>query len=108
MRLSTFVISPLLATILFSCRHDAVPLRPDGPPLSENQLVPTDATVRFSEIEGGCWALETSKGTYEPLNLPPAYRVHGLRVHVVMRGAPNYYSVCMMAPLVSLDTISRR
>ena len=96
----------LMAAVAFACSKPLGPLQSwrGGPALDVNQVVSTDATVRLVEIEGGCWALQTPNGDYEAADLPDAYRVNGLRVHVVMRGA-RVGSYCMIAPVVSLDSI---
>ena len=98
----------LIAAMLFACSQPQ-PLGPlqswrGGPVLDVTQAVSTSATVRFVAIEGGCWAMQTPNGDYEPFNLPERYRVNGLRVHVVLRGA-RVGSFCMIAPVVSLDSI---
>jgi hypothetical protein len=96
----------LMAAMLFACTEPLGPLQSwrGGPVLDVNQAVSTNATVRFVAIEGGCWAMQTPNGDYEPFNLPERYRVNGLRVHVVLRGA-RVGSFCMIAPGVSLDSI---
>ncbi|MGH7427977.1 MAG: hypothetical protein ACREJ4_06425 [Candidatus Methylomirabilaceae bacterium] len=100
----------LVAALLFGCSKP--PLGPlqswrGGPVLDPDQVVSTDGTIRFVAIEGGCWALQTPQGDYEPFNLPEGYRLNGLRVHVVLRGA-RAGSYCMIAPVVSLDSIRIR
>ena len=83
-------------------------LAPSGPPLASNQVLASNATVRFVDLEGGCWALETSTGRYEPIGLPQEFRKDGLAVYVVVHGAPQAVSICQMAPLVTLDSIRVR
>lgn len=83
-------------------------LTPSGPPLASNQVLGADATVRFVDLEGGCWALVTAAGKYEPAGLPQEFRKDGLAVHVVMRGAPDMGSICQIAPIVRLDSIRVR
>ena len=68
----------------------------------------TNATVRFIDIEGGCWALDTPRGRYEPIGLPAEFRVDGLAVVVTLRDAPDMGSVCMIAPLARIDHIHAR
>jgi hypothetical protein len=70
-----------------------------------NDVVATTATVRFVDLEGGCWILETPSGPYEPMGLPDAFRIDGLAVYAVLRRAPDAASICQMAPLVTLDSI---
>ena len=98
-----------VAAVVCACSKPLGPLQSwrCGPALEANQTVSTDATVRFVAVEGGCWALQTPGGDYEPANLPQRYRVNGLRVHVVMRGA-QVGSYCTIAPVVALDSIGTR
>jgi hypothetical protein len=96
----------LVAAMALACTEPLGPLQSwrGGPVLEVNQVVSYNATVRFVAIEGGCWALQTPDGDYEPVNLPGQYRVNGLRVHVVLRGA-RVGTFCAIAPVVSLDSI---
>ena len=96
-----------LAALSLGCQSTApVTLGPAGPALSSSQTVATTATVRHVSVEGGtCWGLATPRGSYQPVGLATQYQVDGLRVAVVMRGVPGFETFCMMAPLVSLDSI---
>ena len=68
-----------------------------------------DATVRFaSTVEGGCWAIATTNQVYQPVDLPAAFRIDGLAVHVVLSDAPGWASICMIGPLVHVDSIRQR
>ena len=97
----------LMAAMVLACSKPLGPLQSwrGGPVLDVNQVVSTNATVRFVAIEGGCWAIQTPNGDYEPADLPERYRVNGLRVHVVLRGA-RMGSFCMIAPVVTVDSVS--
>lgn len=97
------LVAVLVVGSAVACGSDEV--APSGPPLAATQVVAGQATVRFVNLEGGCWALETSAGKYEPIGLPVQFRKDGLAVYAVVRGAPQAVTVCMMAPLVTLDTI---
>src|SRR6267378_1935937 len=98
---STFVclVAVLLVPSVFGCGTKEL-ATPSGPPLAANQVLAGNATVRYVDLEGGCWALETSVGRYEPIGLPQEFRKDGLAVYAVAHGAPNAVSVCQMAPLV--------
>ncbi len=101
----------LLAILAVSCERSPAPTtntRQAGPPLGANQTLATDAVVRYVGLEGGCWALDTPQGSYEATGLASQYRVDGLAVHVVMRGDTGLVSICMIGPLVSLDSIRAR
>ncbi len=97
----------LMAAMVLACSKPLGPLQSwrGGPVLDVNQVVRTNATVRFVAVEGGCWAIQTPDGDYEPADLPKRYRVNGLRVHVVLRGA-RMGSFCMIAPVVTVDSVS--
>lgn len=66
-----------------------------------------NATVRYLPLEGGCWVLQSGGTNYEPINLPASYRVDGLRVNVRFRHRDDMASVCMVGPIVSIESISR-
>jgi hypothetical protein len=59
-------------------------------------------TVRFIEIEGGCWVIETSDATYEPINLPAELRVDGLGVAFEATVRDDLASICMVGQIVEL------
>lgn len=102
MRYATLTFLPLLLAACSDGRSDP-PMAPEIPP---GQLLTTEATVRFLPLEGGCWVLEVAPGTrYEPVNLAQGFRTDGLKVHAVLRDAPNTASICMVGPLVSIDSI---
>ena len=66
------------------------------------------ATVRFIQIETGCWVLETKAGRVQPIELPESFRVDGLEVDVVLRDAPAMMSVCQVGPLKTVESIAKR
>ena len=104
----SLVVAAAGASLALAC-ETAQPT-PIGPasPLRPGQVVSADATVRFVDMEGGCWALDTPQGRYEPLGLPTAYKRDGLRVAVVLRGPDGGATICQMAPLALVDSIHTR
>ena len=72
------------------------------------QTMGEPATVRFIQIETGCWVLETRNGRVQPLDLPEQFRVDGLEVSVVLRDAPAMMSLCQVGPLKTVEKISKR
>jgi hypothetical protein len=98
------LVLALLTGALACGSHDADPAGATRP-LAAGEILAGNATVRFVSIEGGCWALETAIGRYEPVALPAAYRTDGRAVYVVLRAAPPVSTTCMIAPLVVIDTI---
>jgi len=106
------LLAILLPTLAFSlvpgCKSPPPAPKVPGPPLSADQVLATNATVGFLNVETGCWALDTPKGSYITTGLPSQYQVDRMPVYVVIRGAPSVVSLCMMGPLVSVDSIRRR
>ena len=67
------------------------------------------ATVRFVNVEGGCWRLEAEDGThYEPVGLPAGFRTDGRRVTVTLRLSENLGSFCMVGRLAEVIAIRNR
>jgi hypothetical protein len=98
----------LIVACLVACTSSDPFLADPAPPLAPGQVLATDATIRFVDIEGGCWAIQNAAGQlYEPINLSRGFRTDGLSVRVVLRGAPDATSICMIGPLVTIDSVSR-
>jgi|ERR1051325_11273830 hypothetical protein len=98
---------PLIGALVLACASHRA-LGP-GSALGPDQTLSIDATVRFDRtVEGGCWSLATTNGTYEPVDLPSTFRVDGQPVHVALRDAPGWASICMIAPLVHVASIQAR
>jgi hypothetical protein len=71
--------------------------------------VGVDATVRFAHsVEASCWSLATTSTVYQPVDLPSAFQIEGLSVHVVLRDAPDWISICSVGPLVHVASIQAR
>jgi hypothetical protein len=66
------------------------------------------ATVRFVNVETGCWVLETQAGRMQPVELAEEFRRDGLEVTVVLRDAPAMMSVCQVGPLKTVEKIAKR
>ena len=94
-----------LLTATFACRSNDADPAAGVRPLAAGEILAGNATVRFIPLGGGCWALETATGRYEPVTLPLAFRTDGRAVYVVLRAAPAVVTTCMIAPLVAIDTI---
>jgi len=86
-----------VVTGLLACNGDAK--APLGP------AVGVLATVRFINIEGGCWALQASNISYQPLNLPAQFKQNGLQVRVEFTRRDDYASICMIGPIIQISSI---
>lgn len=66
------------------------------------------ATVRFVQVETGCWVIETKTERVQPVELAEEFRVDGLEVNVVLRDAPAMMGVCQVGPYKTVEKISKR
>lgn len=65
--------------------------------------------VRYSELEGGFYAIEGADGvTYDPLNLPPEFRKDGLPVEATARRRDDAVGIRQVGPIVELERIRIR
>jgi hypothetical protein len=66
-------------------------------------------TVRYSAIEGGFYAIRGDDSvTYDPRNLPAAFRKAGLRVEAVARRRDDMMGIHQVGPIVDLERIRAR
>jgi inhibitor of cysteine peptidase len=94
---SILILALALATSQASCAS------------ADDSTITRDGTVRFQEIEGGCWSIVATDSTvYEPLNLGEDFRQDGLAVSFVARPRPEMASICMVGQIVELVSIRRR
>jgi hypothetical protein len=76
---------------------------------TDDATITGDGTVRFQEIEGGCWSIVAAdSAVYEPLHLAEEFRQDGLKVTFVARPRPEMASVCMVGRIVEIISIRRR
>jgi hypothetical protein len=64
-----------------------------------------DGIVRFTDVEGGCWALDTGDQRLEPINLPDEFRLDGLAVVFEADARPDLESICQIGRIVELAFI---
>ena len=95
-------LAPIVAAILLGC-GEASP-----EPLGAFTALPVNASVRFLNLEGGCWTIAVAEQHYLPLNLPADYKRDGLEVRVEFRQRDDYGSICMVGPVVEILAIQAR
>jgi hypothetical protein len=66
------------------------------------------ATVRFIQVETGCWVIETQAERVQPVELAEEFKVDGLAVNVVLRDAPPMMGVCQVGPYKTVEKIAKR
>jgi hypothetical protein len=67
--------------------------------------IDADGVVRYLDVEGGRWAIESDGDRLEPVNLPAEFRVDGLRVRFEANHHGDTASYCMAGRLVELEYI---
>jgi hypothetical protein len=70
--------------------------------------VDTDGVVRFVNLEGGFYSLESVRGKFDPINLPGDYQHDGLQVHFRGIVRNDMVSVHMYGQILELTDIQRR
>ena|SRR5688572_7397190 len=82
-----------------ACDH---PVPPAG-----NAIV-SEGVVRFIDLEGGCWLIESPGERVQPIDLPREFRIDGLRVEFSVRDAPDVVTACQLGMPKYLSSIRRR
>ncbi len=65
-----------------------------------------EGTVRFVNVEGGCWGIESGGTMYEPVNLPESMRIDGLAVVYEAERTTDLASICQIGPIIRLLRIT--
>jgi hypothetical protein len=74
-------------------------------PPADDAVFVIEGDVRFIDLEGGCWGLQTDSATYEPVGgFPEGFRQDQLAVRATVRSVDGA-SICMIGPLVEIVTI---
>jgi hypothetical protein len=77
-------------------------------PLASSTGIEVRGTVRFVNIEGGCWQLQAQNGArYElrPAQAPSRVLVDGAQVVLVIRLRTDLVSVCMVGDIVDVERV---
>jgi len=75
------------------------------PPAAAPAAIVLEGHVRFHQVEGGCWTIETDSASYQPVGgLPLRFRQDQLPVRATVTRVEGV-SVCMVGRLVELVTI---
>jgi hypothetical protein len=61
-----------------------------------------DGIVRYVDVEGGCWGIESNGEIYEPMNLPQDLREDGLAIEFVAVDRDDLGSICMIGQIIEL------
>ncbi|MGD8867427.1 MAG: hypothetical protein PVI01_07345 [Gemmatimonadales bacterium] len=103
----TLTRPPLLTTValvltLMGC-HEDHPLVAPEVSVDDPSAFVIDGTVRFLDIEGGCWGIFGDDGvTYEPMGIPREFLEDGLKVRAAVKLRPDLLSTCMIGTIVEV------
>ena len=67
--------------------------------------IDADGVVRYLDIEGGGWVIESGSDRLEPVNLPAEFRVDGLRVRFEANHQGDAATYCVLGRVVELEYI---
>ena len=96
------VLAVCLGVILSVCA------RPEQSPAAALDITDLRGTVFFSNLEGGFYAIRgDDRVTYDPINLPAAFRRDGLRVVATLRIRRDLAGTHMVGPIVEVVRIDR-
>ena len=59
-------------------------------------------TVRFVDVEGGCWVIDTESDRLEPINLEARFRVDGLFVVFSANRRTDLATICQVGQIVEI------
>ncbi len=97
---SYIVLSLAIAIGMLGCAS-----KEEAPPAADDAVFVIEGDVRFIDLEGGCWGLQTDSATYEPVGgFPEGFRQDQLAVRATVRSVDGA-SICMIGPLVEIVTI---
>ncbi len=97
---SYIVLSLAIASGMLGCASQE-----EAPPAADDAVFVIEGDVRFIDLEGGCWGLQTDSATYEPVGgFPGGFRQDQLAVRATVRSVDGA-SICMIGPLVEIVTI---
>ncbi len=97
---SYIVLSLAIASGMLGCASQE-----EAPPAAGDAVFVIEGDVRFIDLEGGCWGLQTDSATYEPVGgFPEGFRQDQLAVRATVRSVDGA-SICMIGPLVEIVTI---
>lgn len=92
----------VLVLTLMGC-HEDHPLVAPEVSVDDPSAFVIDGTVRFLDIEGGCWGIFGEDGvTYEPLGIPREFLKDGLKVRAAVKLRPDLLSICMIGTIVEV------
>ena len=72
----------------------------DEKPIDNN--VSTTGTIKFIQLEGGFWGIIGKNQKYDPVNLPEAFKIEGLKVQFTAKLHEDMVSIHMWGTLVSI------
>ncbi len=82
---------------------------PTPPAEGKGEQTHISGVVKFHEVEGGFYAIQGTDGvTYDPTNLPEAFRQEGLAVELEARKRTDVVSVRQVGTIVDIERIRKR
>lgn len=107
MRLLTLLLGLFLAILTACGTVDHIePFQDDN---VEGPYTSLTGTVKYVEIEGGFWAIESEEGeNYDPMNLPERFQKEGLSIEAEVKVREDVGSIRMYGTIIEIHTIKQR
>lgn len=103
-----WIVLLVVAVVLPSCGTTNNWLELNAEPDIEAAPFRITGAVRYLDVEGGLFAIESSDGTtYNPVNLPDSYQVDRMTIEADVRLRTDLVSPAMVGPVVELLRIRR-
>ena len=90
----------------FSARAEEVNLPPGW--RQHGEVWSLNGTIRYLNIEGGCWAIDIGGRKLQPAELPPSFRVDGLQISARVRAENDMTTYCAFGQIVTVLEIKKR
>lgn len=80
-----------------------------GAALPQSDMMELQGTVVHKDLEGGFFAIDGDDGrTYDPINLPEAFKRNGMRVKATVRVRDDVGSIHMIGDVIEIVDIAEQ
>jgi len=74
--------------------------------LPQANVIELQGTVVYKDLQGGLFIIDGDDGkTYDPINLPEAFKKDGIRVHATIRARDDVGSIHMVGDIIEIVDI---
>lgn len=105
--MSKYILTALVLTLGITAAHaEDINLPPDW--TQHREIWNVTGTVRFLNIEGGCWAIDIGNRKLEPVGLPDSFKIDGLSISARVRPENDMTTICAFGQIVTVLEIQKQ